>query len=112
MAYSNQGVKVMKKFCVLMIAVVITAIPLFLSAKDAPNGAELFRARCGTCHGKNGEGMVSAKIPPINKITMTAERLAAFITKGRSGTIVHYTPIVNLDADEANAVAAYVKNLK
>ena len=102
----------MKKICVLMMAVLFAAIPLFLSAKDAPDGAQLFRARCGTCHGKNGEGMVSAKIPPINKITMTAEKLAAFITSGRNGTIVHYTPIVNINADEANAVAAYVKGLK
>jgi len=102
----------MKKLWVIMITVVVAAIPLFLSAKDAPDGAQLFRARCGTCHGKNGEGMVSAKIPPINKTAMTAERLVTFITKGRSGTIVHYTPIVNLNADEANAVAVYVKSLK
>lgn len=102
----------MKKFCVLMIAILFAAIPLFLSAKDAPDGAQLFRARCGTCHGKNGEGMISAKVPPINKTAMTAEKLAVFITSGRNGTIVHYTPIVNLGADDANAVAAYVKSLK
>jgi cytochrome c553 len=107
----GKGVKHMKNICVVLIAVLLAAIPLFLCAKDVPDGAQLFKARCGTCHEKNGEGMASAKIPPINKTAMTVEKLTAFILEGRGGKIVHYTPIVNLSADEANAIAQYVKSL-
>jgi cytochrome c553 len=102
----------MKNICVIMIAALLVTIPLFLCAQDKPDGAQLFKARCGTCHEKNGEGLASAKIPPINKTTMTVEELATFITEGRSGKIVHYTPIVNISVDEAKAIAAHVKSLK
>jgi cytochrome c553 len=108
----GKGVKHMKNICVIMIAGLFVAIPLFLCAQDKPDGAQLFRARCGTCHGKNGEGMASAKIPPINKTAMTAEKLATFITDGAAVKRVHYTPIVNLSAEEAKAIAAHVKSLK
>jgi cytochrome c553 len=102
----------MKNICAIMIAVLLVVMPLLLCAKDAPNGAELFKARCGTCHEKNGEGLASAKVPPINKITLTAEKLATFITEGGAGKKVHNTPIVNISVDEAKAIAAHVKSLK
>jgi cytochrome c553 len=108
----GKGAKHMKNICVIMIAVLLVAIPLFLCAQDKPDGAQLFKARCGTCHEKNGEGLPSAKIPPINKTTMTVNKLTTFITEGRSGKMVHYTPIVNISVDEANAIAAHVKSLR
>ncbi len=112
MSYMGKGVKYMKTICLIMIAVLLAAIPFFLCAKDKPDGAQLFKARCGTCHEKNGEGLASAKIPPINKTTMTVEKLTAFITEGGLGKTVHNTPIVNISVDEAKAVAEYVKSLK
>jgi mono/diheme cytochrome c family protein len=108
----GKGVKYMKNICVIMIAALLVAIPLFLCAQNKPDGAQLFKARCGTCHEKNGEGLESAKIPPINKTTMTVEKLTTFITEGGSGKRVHYAPIVNISVDEAKAIAAYVKKLK
>jgi cytochrome c553 len=102
----------MKNICVILIAVLLIAIPLYLCAQDKPDGAKLFKARCGTCHEKNGEGLASAKIPPINKTTMTVEELTTFITEGGGKKMVHYGPIVNLSVDEARAVAAHVKTLK
>jgi mono/diheme cytochrome c family protein len=108
----GKGVKHMKNICVIMIAVLLVTIPLFLCAQVKPDGAQLFKARCGTCHEKNGEGLPSAKIPPINKMTMTVEELTTFITEGGGGKkVVHYAPIVNISADEATAVATYVKSL-
>jgi mono/diheme cytochrome c family protein len=102
----------MKNICVIMIAVLLVAIPLYLCAQSKPDGAQLFKARCGSCHEKNGEGLASAKIPPINKTTMTVEKLTTFITEGGGGKTVHYAPIVNISVDEAKAVADYVKKLK
>lgn len=102
----------MKNIRVIMLTFLVAAIPLFLCAQAKPDGARLFKARCGTCHEKNGEGLASAKIPPINKTTMTAEKLATFISEGGNGKIVHYAPIVNISVDEAKAIAAHVKSLK
>jgi cytochrome c553 len=107
----GKGVKRMKNICVIVMAVLLAAIPLYLCAQGKLDGAQLFRARCGTCHEKHGEGLASAKIPPINKTTMTVEKLTIFITEGNSGKRVHYTPIVNISADEAKAIAEHVKNL-
>jgi mono/diheme cytochrome c family protein len=107
----GKGVKHMKNVCVIVIAVLLVSIPLFLHAQGKPDGAQLFKARCGTCHEKNGEGLASAKIPPINKTAMTVEKLTAFITEGGGGKKVHYTPIVNISVDEARAIAEYVKKL-
>jgi hypothetical protein len=57
--------------------------------------------------------MASAKIPPINKASLTAEKLAKFIMEdGFGGKKVHNTLIVNIDEVKAKAVAEYVKKLK
>ena len=40
----------MKNACVITIAALLIAMPLILWSQDAPDGAELFKARCGTCH--------------------------------------------------------------
>jgi cytochrome c553 len=106
----------MKQSCLLLViawfAVISAVSPFSLWSKDVADGAELFKARCGTCHGEKGEGLDSADVPPINRTPMTVERLAELITKGKSGTRVHYSPIVNVDDTEARAIAEYMKNLK
>jgi mono/diheme cytochrome c family protein len=108
----GKGVKYVKNICIILITVLLAAIPVFLCAQEKPDGAKLFTARCGTCHEKNGQGLASAKIPAINKTTLTAEKLLALITEGMVGIRVHYSPIVNVNTDEAKAIAAYVKSLK
>lgn len=102
----------MKKSCLILIMTLLAAIPFTLWSQDAPDGAELFKARCGTCHEKNGEGLASAKIPPINNTSKSVQQLANLITEGRGGYRVHNTPIVNIDEAGALAIAEYVKTLK
>ena len=102
----------MKNACVLTIVALLMAMPLILCSQDVPDGAELFKARCGTCHEKNGEGLASAEIPPINNTPLSAERIATIIIEGKGGYRVHNTPIVNIDKAGAKAIAEYVKNLK
>ena len=101
----------MKNICVIMIAILLVSIPLYLCAQGKADGAELFKARCGTCHEKKGEGFAPEKIPPINNTTLSVEQLVTLITEGKSGKRVHYSPIVNISADEAKALAEYVKKL-
>ena len=107
----------MKKIGLILIITLLAAIPFSLwsqeSSKDEPDGAELFKARCGTCHEKKGEGLASAKIPPINNTSLSPERIATIIIEGKGGYRVHNTPIVNIDEAGARAIAEYIKkNLK
>jgi mono/diheme cytochrome c family protein len=102
----------MKKFCVIIVAAMIVAVPLSLLSQNANTSAEIFKTRCASCHGAKGEGTLAGKIPAIKGTAMTANKLVAFITKGEGGKIVHTTPIVNIDDNQAKAVAEYVKNLK
>lgn len=102
----------MKNICVIMIATMLVAVPLSLWSQNAPDGAEIFKTRCAACHGGKGEGTLAGKIPAVKGTSLTVEKLVAFITKGEGGKTVHATPIVNINDDEAKAVAEYVKSLK
>jgi mono/diheme cytochrome c family protein len=90
----------------------LIAIPFSLWSQDVPNGAEIFKTRCAACHGDNGQGFPGLKIPAVKGTTMNVEKLVAFITKGESGRTVHETPIANINAGEAKAIAEHVKSLK
>jgi mono/diheme cytochrome c family protein len=102
----------MKKYCLILLVALIAASPLTLRSEDAPDGAYLFKARCGTCHGEKGEGLESAKIPAINGTPITVDKLVMLITEGKSGKRVHYSPIVNIDEAGAKAIAEYIKKMK
>jgi len=102
----------MKKMCLILITTLLVAIPFSLWSQNKPDGPYLFKARCGTCHGQNGEGLASAQIPAINKTPISAEKIAALILEGKAGKRVHYSPIVNIDEAGSKAVAEYIKSLK
>jgi mono/diheme cytochrome c family protein len=102
----------MKKFCVIVAAALIVAIPLSLWSQNENTGANIFKTRCAACHGAKGEGTLAGKIPAIKGTAMTVNKLVAFITKGEGGKTVHNTPIVNIDDNQAKAVSEYVKSLK
>jgi cytochrome c553 len=102
----------MKNAGMIIIAALLIVIPISLGSQAAPDGTDLFKTRCASCHGDKGQGYPDLKIPAVKGTSMSIEKLAAFITKGESGRTVHETPISNINADEAKAVAEHVKNLK
>ena len=102
----------MKNICAIVIAALLIAAPLSLWSVDPPDGAQIFKTRCASCHGSKGEGALAGKIPAVKGTSMNVEKLVAFITKGLGGKTVHATPIVNINNDEAQAVAKFVKSLK
>lgn len=102
----------MRKFFAIMITILLVTVPLSLWSDNSPDGGQMFKDRCASCHGAKGEGLAAAKIPPVQGTSMTAEIIVAFITKGEGGKTVHATPIVNINDDEAKAVARFVKSLK
>ncbi|MGO8987153.1 MAG: c-type cytochrome [Terriglobales bacterium] len=92
---------------------IVTAICLCLvlpSLMFAADGAATYKAKCAMCHGPEGQGKVG---PALKGTTKSADEIAAFITTGDDAKKApHKKPISGLSADDAKAVAEYVKSLK
>jgi mono/diheme cytochrome c family protein len=101
----------MKNVCAIVMIALLAGVPFWLWSQQTPNGADLYKTRCAACHGNKGEGTLAGKIPAIKGTAMTVERLVAFLTTGVGGKTVHATPIVNINQDEAKAIAEHVKKL-
>jgi mono/diheme cytochrome c family protein len=79
-------------------------------ALAAEDGAAIFKQKCAMCHGPNGEGKSG---PKLAGTSLTADQIAAVLTKGGEGKKApHGKPVAGLTADQATAVAAYVKTLQ
>ena len=85
---------------------VSVALPAF-----AQDGAATYKAKCAACHGPDGGG---GKIgPKLVGTSVAADKIVDMLTKGDDAKKVpHKKPISGLSADDAKAVADYVKSLK
>lgn len=96
----------MKRFIVALFVVGLMS-GMALAAED---GAAIYKAKCAMCHGPNGEGKSG---PALKGSSLSADQIAAALTKGAEGKKApHGKPMAGLTADQASAVAAYVKTLK
>jgi|WetSurMetagenome_2_1015567.scaffolds.fasta_scaffold32769_2 mono/diheme cytochrome c family protein len=102
----------MKVACMIITAILLAAIPLSLWSQGAPNGVDIYKTRCAACHGSRGEGLPAVKIPAVTGTPLTVTKIVSLITTGEGGKTVHATPIVNINKDEAKAIADYVKSFK
>ncbi len=101
----------MKKLCLAVALMAFIALPL--SSLAAENGAALYKAKCALCHAANGEGKAATKIPAVKGTSMTVEQIVDYISKGETGKKApHAKPISGLNAEQAKAVAEFVKSLK
>jgi mono/diheme cytochrome c family protein len=76
----------------------------------AEDGAAIYKAKCAHCHGSKGEGKVG---PALKGTSLTPDQIADALTKGAPGKKApHAKPMAQLTADQADAVAAYVKTLQ
>ena len=81
------------------------ALPAF-----AQDGAATFKAKCAMCHGPNGEGKIG---PKLQGTAVPPDQIVDMLTKGNAAKKVpHKKPLSGLSADDAKAVAAFVKTLK
>jgi len=81
-----------------------------VSLASAQEGASIFKSKCAACHGAMGEGKVG---PALKGTSMSADDIANLLTKGNSSKKPpHKNPMSSLSADQAKAVAEYVKGLK
>jgi mono/diheme cytochrome c family protein len=76
----------------------------------AADGAATFKARCAMCHGPGGEGKIG---PTLKGTSVPADQIVDMLTKGNSAKKApHSKPFNGLSADDAKAVADFVKTLK
>ena len=96
------------KLIVLLVVIslsVLTAQPAF-----AADGAATFKAKCAACHGADGQGKVG---PALKGTSLSADQIVDLLTKGNDARKApHKKDISGLSADDAKAVAEYVKSLK
>jgi mono/diheme cytochrome c family protein len=78
----------------------------------AADGTALFKSKCSNCHGPSGEGKPAMKAPALKGTAMSAADIQALLTKGVSGKRApHGKGVSGLNAEQAKAIADYVKSL-
>jgi mono/diheme cytochrome c family protein len=88
--------------CTLAISI---AMPAF-----AADGAATYKAKCAACHGPEGQGKVG---PAVKGSSLTADQINDLLTKGADAKKApHKKAVAGVSADDAKAVADYVKTLK
>jgi mono/diheme cytochrome c family protein len=95
----------------LFVSTLLVALALSLASPAfAAEGAALFKAKCGICHGADGQGKVG---PALKGTSLSADDIVEMLTKGNEAKKPpHKKPIAGLSAEEIKAVAEHVKSLK
>ena len=96
----------MKRF-ISSLAVLALMSGMAFAAED---GAAIFKAKCAMCHGAGGEGKSG---PALKGTALTAAQITDVLTNGAPGKKApHGKALAGMTADQAAAVAAFVKTLK
>ena len=99
------------RFAKLLVPLVaVTLILCFAQPALAQDGAATYKAKCAVCHGPEGQGKVG---PALKGTSLSADDITDLLTKGNDAKKPpHKKPAAGLSADDAKAVAAFVKTLK
>jgi mono/diheme cytochrome c family protein len=96
----------------LLLALSVTAIVLGLALPTcfAADGAAVFKAKCAMCHGPEGQGKVG---PALKGTSLSADQIVTLLSTGDDAKKPPHKKAVNgVSADDAKAVADFVKSLK
>ncbi|MGA2981513.1 MAG: cytochrome c [Terriglobales bacterium] len=97
----------------LLIALSATAIVLCLAlpvSSFAADGAAVYKAKCAMCHGPEGQGKVG---PALKGTNLSADQIVALLSNGDDAKKPPHKKALNgVSADDAKAVADFVKSLK
>ncbi len=100
----------MKLLKVAAFLAVCVALAMPTIAAAAEDGAAIYKAKCAMCHGPAGEGKMG---PKLVGTSLTEAQIEDQLLKGAAGKKApHAKPITGMTADQAKAVATYVKSLK
>ena len=96
------------KFMIVPILMVIASV--FSAAQD--KGDALYKRKCAGCHGASGEGKPAVKAPALKGTTRDVNQIVDHITKGEATSKPpHNKGIAGLSAEQATAIAEFVKSL-
>ncbi len=95
----------------LLIALSVTAMVLCLAVPSfAADGAAFYKTKCAACHGPEGQGKVG---PALKGTSLSADQIVALLSTGDdSKKPPHKKALSGVSADDAKAVADFVKSLK
>ncbi len=94
----------------IIVLTVIALLSMSCVAFAAEDGAALYKAKCASCHGPDGAGKVG---PAVKGTALTEAQIEDVLMKGAAGKKApHAKGMTGLTADQAKAVATYVKGLK
>ena len=94
----------------IVLFVIFTLAISIASPAFAADGAASYKAKCAACHGPEGQGKVG---PAVKGLSLTAEQITDLLVKGEDAKKApHKKAIAGLSADDAKAVAEFVKTLK
>jgi len=94
------------KIAALVMTIAVALFILIPSLSWAEDGAALYKAKCAACHGADAAGKPAMKAPAL------AGKPEAEVVKGIAETAKHPAPVKGLAADDAKAIATYLKGLK
>ena len=93
---------------IVLLVVALSAsmvLPVF-----AADGAATYKAKCASCHGPEGQGKIG---PALKGTSLTEDQIADMLTKGdEAKKAPHKKAMSTVPADDAKAVAEFVKTLK
>jgi mono/diheme cytochrome c family protein len=93
----------------IVLLVITLSVSLALPA-FAQDGAATFKTKCAGCHGAEGQGKVG---PALKGTSLTDAQITDVLTKGDdTKKAPHKKAVSGLSADDAKAVAMFVKSLK
>ena len=89
----------------------LLALPAVVLGAD--DGAALYKAKCASCHGANGEGKPAMKAPALKGTSLDADSITQQITKGKADAKApHNKGMAGVNEEKAKAIAEFVKTLK
>lgn len=94
----------------IVLLVVLSLSVSFALPAFAADGAATYKAKCAGCHGPEGQGKIG---PALKGTSLSADQIVDLLTKGNDAKKApHKKDISGLSADDAKAVAEFVKTLK
>jgi len=96
------------KFIVVLLVITLSAA--LAAPAFAQDGGATYKAKCAACHGPDGQGKIG---PALKGTSLTDAQIADLLTKGDDAKKApHKKAVAGLSADDAKAIATFVKTLK
>ena len=94
----------------LVVLIVIALAASLATPVFAQDGGATYKAKCAGCHGPEGQGKVG---PALKGTSLSSDQIVDLLTKGNDAKKApHKKALSGMSADDAKAVASYVKGLQ